>query len=282
MKKLTMLLAMLMSVACSFAQQRLSGKITDGNVALEGVHIEEVDEANRILNHTYTNASGIYVLMLRSASSKVRVAKQGYETIEQKLKGESRVNFTMVAHATQNVNVLQKLKNAPFVESQHLLEGHDNHDKAILQPVHIEQMSDSTFIICVPVVPSNKTNMYPAGRKMLFLNIIDNRMLTLKCVQDCFPIGNNTIDFDFAIHSPQATADYNIGNGRSLKVNYYLYPCFMFTRKDMDKFIEKKAKNTFRIAIETDDGKGYWFLYPTKTFVTELKRMMDRFDTKAN
>lgn len=274
-RKIVFVLMALFSLTLQ-AQQRLSGKVTDANGPVDGAHVVELDKSNRVLNQTYTNASGVYVLPLRLTKTTVKVVKDGYEAVIVQVNNQGRLNFTLVPHESQSVTTLQTLKNAPAVESSKLIVGHDARGKNVTQYVRIEQMNDSTYILCTALVPKEQTSMYPAGKKFLFVNLMDQKLLSMQNVQDCYPIAGAADEMEMAIHSPQAEQRYAAGTGLSHSTQYHLFPCFKFSKKDMDVFLAKKAEQTYRVAIETDGGGGYWFMYPTENFVKELKNMMNK------
>ena len=56
---------------------------------------------------------------------------------------------------------------------------------------------------------------------------------------------------------------------------YWQVPCFEISDKGLEMLLEK-GRDLFRVAIEVPDADGYWFVYPSEGWETELSSIISR------
>ena len=109
MKKIKLLFAILLCTAFTYAQQTVTGKITDANGSgLPGVNIVEKGTSNG----TATDFDGNYSISVDGASTLV-FSSVGYNKQEQAVNGQSTINLTMVDGEALDEVILVGSRTAP-------------------------------------------------------------------------------------------------------------------------------------------------------------------------
>lgn len=97
-KKIILIILQLVFILTSvFGQSkiRVRGKVTDGNEALPGVTVVELDKNNRIQTGTTTNLDGEYVIFLKGDDSKLQFSFIGYKVQTIDLNGKTTINVVL-------------------------------------------------------------------------------------------------------------------------------------------------------------------------------------------
>lgn len=285
MKRMMIMLLTLTLASLTALAQQLSGKVMDVRGPLEGATVVELDKNDRVLNQTTTDANGIFLLSLKSYKNKVRVTKNGYRHITEEIDGRTMVRFTLESKGTLDLNSLQTVKKPKGEDTKGILEAHANNGQVMEQWVRIEQFTDTSYIFAIALSALPQQATYTAGNALLFLDIADRRLLIAKCVVDCFPIAHMEVgsvpDIETLIHGgdglPTTSGDLqfrtNQRNGATPQC--WLAPCFEVSKKGIETLFAK-GRNLFRVAIEIPDADGFWFLYPTEGWETELRNIISR------
>ena len=283
MKNLLMTTVLLLSVAVGMKAQQVSGKVMDAQGAVEGATVVEVDKRDRVLNQTTTDGNGLFLLPVQSNRNKVRVTKNGYKQITEPINGRTMVRITMPSKKIVDVNSLQTVKKPRGEDSKAIVEGHAINGQASEQWVRLEQLTDTSYIFAIALASKPQAPTYPAGRGLLFLDIADRRILRAKCIADSYPVvgTGETPDLESIIHGdggvPTTSGDLqfraNQTTGHSPK--YWQVPCFEISDKGLEMLLEK-GRDLFRVAIEVPDADGYWFVYPSEGWETELSSIISR------
>lgn len=283
MKNLLMTMALLLSMAAGVKAQQVSGKVMDAQGAVEGATVSEVDKNGRVLNQTTTDGNGIFLLPVRSNKNKVRVTKTGYKHVTEAIDGRTMVRITMPSRQLLDINSLQTVKKPRGEDSKAILEGHATNGQTSEQWVRIEQLTDTSYIFAIAVASKPQSPTYPAGRGLLFLDIADRRILRARCIADSYPVigVGEAPDLESIIHGdggvPTTSGDLqfraNQTTGHSQK--YWQVPCFEISDKGFETLLEK-GRDLFRVAIEVPDADGYWFVYPSEGWETELSSIISR------
>lgn len=283
MKKTMTMLLMLMLTSLTALAQQLSGKVMDARGPLEGVTVAEVDKNDRVLNQTTTDGNGIFLLALRSNKNKVRVSKNGYRHITEGIDGRTMVRFTMTSKGIMDLNTLQTIKKPKGEDTKGILEAHANNGQVMEQWVRIEQFTDTSYIFAIALSALPQQATYTAGNALLFLDIADRRLLRARCVVDSYPVEQVDIvpDIETLIHGdgglPTTSGDlqFRVNQRNGANPKYWLTPCFEISQKGFEALFAKE-RDLFRVAVEIPDTDGFWFLYPTEGWETELRNIISR------
>ena len=272
-----MLLASLQGIA-----QQVSGKVTDANGPVEGVSIKEIDKIDRTLNEVTTNSAGIYIMPLRSNKNRLRIFKDGYKPVTENINGRMRVNITLTPHTQATINSLQTVKKARGYDTKNLLEGHGANGQSIEQWARIENFTDTSYIFAIALSVTSQAQSFLAGNKLLFVDIADRRILTAKCIADSHPVMSmeTSPDLGDIIHGRKdsyMSGDLvaKMDSHTNTNQRYWLVPCFEISKKDLE-VLYAKGRNIFRLALETPGGGGYWFVYLTEGWETEMRSLISR------
>ena len=283
MKKLMTMLLALTAVSLTAAAQQVSGKVTDAEGPIGGASVAEIDKIDRTVNQVTTNEAGIYVLPLRNSKNRIRIFKEGYREAVEPINGRLRVNVTLAAQRQTSVNTLQTVKKPKGEDTKLLIEAHGANGQNVEQWARLEQLTDTSYILAVAFSVPADMNTYPAGRGLLFLDIADRKLLRAKCIADCFPVlsaGENP-DLESIIHGnsglPTTSGDlqFRVNQAKSTNQMFWLVPCFEISEKNLETLCAK-GRDVFRLAIEMPDANGYWFVYPTEGWDTELRSLISR------
>lgn len=283
MKRMMMMLLALTLASLTALAQQLSGKVMDARGPLEGVTVAEVDKNDRVLNQTTSDSNGIFLLSLRSNKNKVRVSKNGYKHIIEDIDGRTMVRFTMTSKGTLDINSLQTVKKPKGEDSKNILEAHASNGQVMEQWVRLEQFTDTSYIFAIALSARPQQATYAAGNSLLFLDIADRRLLRAKCVVDSYPVEQVDIapDIETLIHGdgglPTTSGDlqFRVNQRNGANPKYWLTPCFEISKNGLE-MLYAKGRDLFRVAIEIPDTDGFWFLYPTEGWETELRNIISR------
>lgn len=283
MKKTIMMLLALLAVNLATTAQQLSGKVTDANGGLEGVTVAEVDKNDRVLNQTTTDANGIFQLALRSDRNKVRVSKDGYGHITENINGRTMMRFTLTSKRTLDIDLLQTVRKPKGEDSKAIVESHGANGQETDQWVRIEQLTDTSYIFAIALTVQPQQETYPAGRGLLFLDLQDRRILRAKCLVDCYPTVSSSEfpDLESIIHGdnglPTTSGDLQFRANQRNGANqiYWLVPSFEISDKGLET-LYAKGGDVFRLAIEMPGADGFWFVYPKKGWIDQLRTLISR------
>jgi hypothetical protein len=283
MKKLMIMLLALLSVSLAATAQQLSGKVTDANGGLEGVTVAEVDKNDRVLNQTKTDGNGIFQLPLRSNRNRVRVFKDGYGSITERIDGRATMRITLASKAVLDIDRLQTVRKPKSEDTKALLEGHAANGQATDQWVRLEQLTDTSYIFAIALAVKPQQETYPAGRGLLFLDLQDRRILRLKCLVDCYPTISSSEfpDLESIIHGdnglPTTSGDlqFKVNQRNGANQIYWLVPSFEISDKGLET-LYAKGRDVFRLAIEMPGAEGFWFVYPKEGWVDQLRTLISR------
>lgn len=254
------------------------GVVTFNDEPMKGAFVMEINKDHRILHQTTTDENGVYVLPVSKVTNSVRVLCPGFYTLTHKVHENMAMNFRLQEKpkAADMGNIHNK-----GVETNKLLCGHVG-DSSRPQICRFEQVSDTLFSLIIPLQVKSLIDEYSIGRKMIFLDILDNQLLTVINGMDAQPIVGEPNNIERIIHVQAIGEDYQPGQvvvtdnpSAAREDGIYVYPRFQFTINQLMDLLGNGA-DVKRIAIDTPHADNYGILYPTSRFKDELRRVIGK------
>ncbi len=272
MNKCICILLFLYSACAMWGQTIVSGKITAYGQPIKGATVKELDENNRIVSQSITDASGFYNMPLSNPRHALSVRVKGYREHIERLFGRNRVDISLIKDTLRVPEELLMGKHKKR-ESYKLLYGH-NGARNVSQLVRIEMLNDTLFTLTVPIQSANLSESYPANRSLMFVDATDNQLLVCYNAQEVFTIAGEPYDTDNdnVIARKYIGIDYTPNSSVS-NTPLFVYPQFIFSIHELSRLLEQEDK-IHRLLIDTARGDNFWILYPAKTFGNEIRKMI--------
>lgn len=262
-------LSMHTSVA-SAQRQQVQGTVLHNGKPLESAKVTEIDANHRILNQTYTDGDGRFAMQVTGDKTSLRVTATGMHKFTQK-----------IGHTLKWV-VNMKKDNTPAApnkvksryDTNKLLVGKMN-NRAIPQIIWVEQLTDTTFTLVVPVRMPSTVEEYPAGRKLTVTDFNGHAVAIGKCIEQALPEEGLPKSWDPFV---QVTTNNSTDNDSPFTTNdrdYFAYPRFSFTKNEMEYMIDHSSELAC-FAVDTSRGDNFWMYYPALTFARELQKILNR------
>ncbi len=259
------------------AQHIISGRVVSDNEPMMGIHVQEVDNDNRIISHTVTDANGFYSMKVSRGSHKLVVKTTGFRPFVQPIRGQTTLNIELIPRIAMADAALLDEKH-PVAESYHLLYGLLRGRK-IPQLVRVELLNDSTFTLVPPIHSNGLNEIYPAENVMIFVDAVDRHMLLGITPRDAYTIVGRPEDIDSKILLTQRRWGSYEDDRSEMRGDVNTYPQFVFSTKRLKHMFEEEARPS-RVLIETAAKDNYWILYPADNYEKELQRILNKLQKK--
>lgn len=259
------------------SQSVVSGTVMCDGEPVDGASVTEVDVDNRILNFASTDASGHYSMSLKSGKNVLKIAKDGCRVFVEDIRGRSRIDCSLVPQMVF-VDEEELMVRHPVAESYKLLFGHDANYHDVPQLIRVELFNDSTFSIIVPVMSRTLTDAYPAENTMTFVDYSDHPLLTGVSMLEVYTIPGRPEDRESSsvIARRESRMDTALDDGSVM----YCYPQFVFSVKRLERMLQDKEKQPYRVLIQTAAQDNFWVLYPSETFAKEIRKIIAKLQQK--
>jgi len=270
------------------AQLRISGIVTDslGNPIFKA-NIVEMDVYHRILNQTTSDKRGNFVMSVRDTlTGYLRISANGYVSTRDRIRKNLQLfNIKLEERKASRLSqILKQTKNGNdnSIQSKNLLCGRSG---ARVEPwlVTIFPLTDSLFVLQLPVKAIDGSALYKEGRTMTFLDANDYPIITCYNGEDAvaFPGAPNDYDRE-SLKSMQSIGNFRVKSGTHMNAvedDVYFYPQFILSLEDIEVLMAQ-VENLARVTVDTEAGDNYWFVYPMDTFAKEFKKILSKLTKK--
>lgn len=285
-RKLLSLLLLLTWASNIFSQQRISGTVTDSlGHPLFKANITEIDKNHRIVNQTTTDHRGNFVMAVRDTlTGHLRISANGYVTQRDRIRRNQQVlRVSLEKRKASRLSTLMAKntnKKSKAIRSKKLFCGRNGaHEEPWM--VMVERLSDSIYVLQIPVKAQNMAGNYKEGRTMSFLDLNDYQIITVYNGEDAIPIEGNPDSYDPRDHNEmQRIGNFKLHNGFEEYTTdnpIYFYPQFILTLDDI-QILLAQADRLSRIAVDTEAADNFWLVYPMDTFHKELTKIIDKLN----
>lgn len=276
MKKICIFLAVLLSATLGNAQSAtVSGEVK--NILGEGIpeaSVRELDHNKRVINHTRTDANGIFTFKVKDNQHSLQVIAPGYRKITHKMLGHSRVTVTLQERRKSPLAGNEKI----ILRSDELFCGrYQNEDVPMMS--WIEQVNDTLFTLILPIRTNTLVDEYPQGRTLTILSVFDQQVMQWSNCVDVYPIAGQPDEVKSTILTQSYTGSGNVPGISVSNKDCFVYPHFQFSLKDLT-FLANKPAELQRIVVDTYKADNVWNFYPTNRTDKLLKDLLKKVTKK--
>lgn len=267
---LTTLLTFALYIGAALAQiSQVQGTVMHDRKPLAQANVMEMDSNHRILNQTYTDTNGHFIMNVTGNKTSLRVTAPGMHRFTQKI---GHTSNWIVEMKKENVpDVPNKAKNS--YETTKLLVGwHNGH--IIPQICWVEQLDEFLFTIVIPVHMSSMVDEYPIGRKMTVTDINGHVVATGECIEQALPKEGIPQSWDPFIRLSGAEMNEDGSTFTSNDRVCFAYPRFSFSKTEMEYMIDH-YNELVCFAVDTSRGNNFWKYYPSTKFARELQKILN-------
>lgn len=267
--------------------QRVAGTVTDsiGNPVAQA-NVIEIDINHRIVSHTKTDKQGNFSIAVRDANSnRLRITADGFAIITKRIETKGKQTYVLSRKTESRLSKEEKQfwgKQRKYVITDKLFCGKSG-SQSVPWNVMLEQLSDTMYVLRLPVKANDLSGIYIEGRSVTFLNNEDAHVLMIYNGEDASVVNgypNDLNTWDNIINRSFDTADIHTGyEGYHDALPYYFYPPFLISADEM-KVLVNDADNLFRLLIDTERADNYWLMYPRKSFAKELQKVLTKLKAK--
>ncbi len=287
-KRLSFVLVALFCCFSAHAQKHISGTVTDKQgTPIFKANVMEIDKTHRILNQTTTDKQGNFVLAVNDAlNGYLRISANGFILQREHIRRNSqKFNIKMEIRKASRLSLIQKQatgKKPRVFRSKQLLCGRSGMH---MEPwtVQVERLTDTLYVLQLPVKAENLSGTYKEGRSITFLDNNDYQITMCYNGEDAVAITGNP---DFADlkerRDMQNIGNFQLRNGSDSQDSnepIYYYPQFILTQDDIDILLAQSDRLA-RVAVDTEAGDNYWLVYPLESFSKELKKAVTKLNKK--
>lgn len=270
--------------------QHVSGHITDSlGAPIFKAYVMEMDVNHRILNQTTTDKSGNFVMAVTNTNGGyLRITADGFVTMRDRvMQDQQRYNLVMAKRPASKLSLIQQLPDGKrkYVRTKKLLCGRSG---AHVEPwlVMVERLTDSIFVVQLPVKADNLASSYKEGRSMIFLDTNDYHMVMSYNSEEAYAVAGEPDDYDVwtndvafqrtnAMRGQKSAYEVPDYDGGSI----YFYPQFLFTLDEL-QMLASQSDRLARLAVDTQAGDNYWLVYPMDGFGKELQKILTKLTKK--
>lgn len=273
MKKIYFLIIAALYATISSAQSgTVSGNVVNTNgEPIADASIRELDHNKRVINHTLSDANGIFTFNVKDKQHSIQVIAAGYRKISHKLLGHSRVNVTLHERRKSPLMGNEKI----ILRSDELFCGRYQGDD-VKQWAWIEQLNDETFTLILPIRTHTLIDEYPQGRTLIVLSDFDKHLMQWSNVVDAYPIPGNPDEIKSTVLTQSYTGNANVPGISVNNKDCYVYPHFQFTLQDLKILVDNPEKLN-RLVVDTYKADNYWNFYPTEKTADLLKELWQKY-----
>lgn len=266
----TLLILAFHTSTVSAQEIHLQGSISHNGKPLVQATIMEMDDNHRILNQTYSDSNGQFILKVTGGKTSLRVTAPGMRKFTKKIGHATTWQVNMNRDSTPEMS--GKAKNRH--ETTKLLVGKMN-DRPIPQISWVEQLTDTTYTLVVPVRMPTMVEEYPIGRKLTVTDFNGHAVAIGKCIEQAIAEEGVPKSWDPFI---RVSTNNSTGNNSPFTTDdrdYFAYPRFSFTKAEMEYMIDHGTELAC-FAVDTSRGDNFWIYYPAVTFARELQKILNR------
>lgn len=278
---------LLLTCISANAQLRISGTVTDslGNPIFKA-NVMEMDIYHRILNQTSTDKKGNFVMSVRDTlTGYLRISANGYVNTRDRIrKNLQSFHIKMEERKASRLSmIMQKAgSKSNSIQSIDLLCGRSG---AHVEPwlVTIEKLTDSLYVLQMPVKAIHASSVYKEGRTMTLLDANDYPIITCYNGEEALPISGAPNEYDHdRLKDQQSIGNFQMKSGTQLNAiddNLYFYPQFILTIDDIEVLMAQ-SDHLARITVDTEGGDNFWFVYPMENFTKEFQKIFKKLNKK--
>jgi hypothetical protein len=258
------------SPLCHAQKINISGQVSNNGQGIINAQVVEIDQNLRILNQTNTDDQGFFNLKVSGENTSIRVSAEGMKKYVCKIGITRKWNIILEKDSSTNVIYTYKKK----IETSKLLVGHLN-GRIVPQIVWIEQLSDTTYALIIPVRVYNGVEQYPKGRMLCIQNFKGHILIKTENIETAVPYEGRPKTYDPHVRT---TSNYSMDNETSFTSNsndYFCYPRFLLSKNDLEILINKNKEISI-FAVDTSRGDNFWKFYTGRNFAKELQKILKK------
>lgn len=272
MKKIIILtLALMLSCIQAIAQKnQVYGKVMFNGEPLENANVMEVDANHRMLNQTQTDASGFFTLFVTGDKTSIRVTRNGMKKFTQKIGTQKSWNIEL----KEDTDTLSNRKVKSKHETKKLLVGHLQ-GRVVPQLTWVEQLTDSTFCLIIPIRVFSGVEEYPKGRRLVVQDYNSHAVAIGTNIEAAMPEEGAPESWDPFVRTSSNNSADNNSQFTSNDNDFFCYPRFLFSRRDLEYIIDN-SNSIACFAVDTSRGDNYWIYYMSKSFPKEMQKILNK------
>ena len=272
MKKIIILtLALMLSCIQAIAQKnQVYGKVMFNGEPLENANVMEVDANHRMLNQTQTDASGFFTLFVTGDKTSIRVTYNGMKKFTQKIGTQKSWEIEL----KEDTDTLSNRKVKSKHETKKLLVGHLQ-GRVVPQLTWVEQLTDSTFCLIIPIRVFSGVEEYPKGRRLVVQDYNSHAVAIGTNIEAAMPEEGAPESWDPFVRTSSNNSADNNSQFTSNDNDFFCYPRFLFSRRDLEYIIDN-SNSIACFAVDTSRGDNYWIYYMSKSFPKEMQKILNK------
>lgn len=272
MKKIIILtLALMLSCIQAIAQKnQVYGKVMFNGEPLENANVMEVDANHRMLNQTQTDASGFFTLFVTGNKTSIRVTCNGMKKFTQKIGTQKSWEIEL----KEDTDTLSNRKVKSKHETKKLLVGHLQ-GRVVPQLTWVEQLTDSTFCLIIPIRVFSGVEEYPKGRRLVVQDYNSHAVAIGTNIEAAMPEEGAPESWDPFVRTSSNNSADNNSQFTSNDNDFFCYPRFLFSRRDLEYIIDN-SNSIACFAVDTSRGDNYWIYYMSKSFPKEMQKILNK------
>lgn len=252
----------------SWAQrQNVSGVVKGPNGAIADVSVREIDKNHRIFNNTRTDSNGFFSFQVRDGGHSLQFYAPGFRTLSHKMLGAKRFTVTL-----EPCRVMPQLLSAKTVLNSDRLFCGRHLGAAVRLQAWMEQLSDTLFVLILPVEMNSLVDEYPVGRQLMVFDTKERLVMQCSNVYDAYPIAGDPNEID-EMRLSRSSFDIGYIPGASDEERLFAYPRFLFTRAQLAQLCEEPSL-LGRIAADTYNANNYWNFFPTDKTIELISKVL--------
>lgn len=257
-------------IQASAQKSQIYGKVVFNGEPIENACVMELDANHRMLNQTQTDASGFFTLPVSGDKTSIRVTYNGMKRFTQKI--GTRKSWDIELEEDTDTESKRKVKAKH--ETKKLIVGHLQ-GRVIPQITWVEQLTDSTFCIIIPIRVFSGVEEYPKGRRLVVQNYNSHAMAIGTNIENAMPEEGAPESWDPFVRTSTNNSTDNNSQFTTNDRDYFCYPRFLFSRRDLEYLIDH-SKEIACFAADTSRGDNYWTYYMSKSFPKEMQKILNK------
>jgi hypothetical protein len=237
---------------------------------LANANVIEIDANHRYINQTYTDHSGYFTMEVSGGKTSIRVTHRGMYNFTRKIGKQKSWNISLEKKNDKdnNNNIISRY------ETNKLLVGISK-EQTIPQLTWVEQLSDTTYCLVIPIRVTNSAESYPQDRRAIVHNYNSKIIAIGRCIEEALAEEGAPESWDPYVRTQNSINSNTMSSLTSYEEDYYCYPRFIFTKEELEYMIDHKDELSY-FAVDTARGENYWMYYPHRDFAKELQKLLNR------
>ena len=261
---------MLSCIQAIAQKNQVYGKVMFNGEPLENANVMEVDANHRMLNQTQTDASGFFTLFVTGDKTSIRVTCNGMKKFTQKIGTQKSWNIEL----KEDTDTLSNRKVKSKHETKKLLVGHLQ-GRVVPQLTWVEQLTDSTFCLIIPIRVFSGVEEYPKGRRLVVQDYNSHAVAIGTNIETAMPEEGAPESWDPFVRTSSNNSADNNSQFTSNDNDFFCYPRFLFSRRDLEYIIDN-SNSIACFAVDTSRGDNYWIYYMSKSFPKEMQKILNK------